>query len=71
VAAVIECGNWQTEAGTFTTYVDNVNVLGLTGRPKVWTGSEYVQKPGKHWNGSAWVEKPWKEWDGSSWKTVK
>lgn len=71
VAAVIECGNWQTEAGTFTTYVDNVNVLGVTGRPKVWTGSEYVQKPGKYWNGSAWVEKPWKEWDGSTWKTVK
>lgn len=38
------------------------------GRPKVWTGTAYVEKPGKVWTGSGWVEKPWKTWDGTKWE---
>ena len=41
-----------------------------TGRPKVWTGSVWTQKPLKVWTGSAWIEKPVKVWTGSTWKTV-
>jgi hypothetical protein len=37
------------------------------GKPKVWTGSAFADKPAKVWNGSAWVEKPMKIWNGSSW----
>lgn len=40
------------------------------GRPKVWTGSAWAQKPGKIWTGSAWVEKPVKRWNGSAWITL-
>jgi hypothetical protein len=40
------------------------------GRPKTWTGSAWVQKPGKIWTGSAWVEKPVKRWNGSAWITL-
>jgi hypothetical protein len=41
-----------------------------TGRPKVWTGTAWAQKPAKVWTGSAWVEKPAKVWTGSTWKTI-
>lgn len=37
------------------------------GRPKIWNGSSWVEKPLKVWNGSSWVEKPVKVWNGSSW----
>lgn len=43
---------------------------GATGRPKVWNGSSWVQKPLKVWSGSAWVEKPVKVWNGSSWVEI-
>lgn len=41
-----------------------------TGRPKVWNGSAWVQKPLKVWSGSAWVEKPVKVYNGSSFVEV-
>ena len=41
-----------------------------TGRPKVWNGSTWPNKPAKVWTGSAWVEKPVKVWTGSTWKKV-
>jgi hypothetical protein len=41
-----------------------------TGRPKIWTGNDWVKKPAKVWNGSAWVEKPVKVYNGSTWVTV-
>ena len=37
------------------------------GKPKVWNGSSWAEKPVKVWTGSAWVEKPLKVWTGSSW----
>jgi len=37
------------------------------GKPKVWTGSAWVEKPAKVWTGSAWIEKPVKVWNGSAW----
>lgn len=41
-----------------------------SGRPKIWTGSVWTQKPLKVWTGSVWTEKPVKVWTGSIWKTV-
>lgn len=38
-----------------------------TGRPKVWTGSAWANKPAKVWTGSTWVEKPVKVWSGTAW----
>ena len=40
---------------------------GTGGSIKVWTGSAWVEKPGKVWTGSAWVTKPVKVWNGSAW----
>lgn len=40
------------------------------GKPKVWNGSAWVEKPVKVWNGSGWVEKPMKYWTGSTWELV-
>jgi hypothetical protein len=42
-----------------------------TGRPKVWTGSAFANKPAKVWTGSAWVEKPVKVWSGTAWVLAK
>lgn len=42
----------------------------VPGRPKIWTGSVWTQKPLKVWTGSVWTEKPVKVWTGSIWKTV-
>lgn len=39
----------------------------LTGRPKVWNGTTWVNRPAKVWSGTAWVEKPVKVWNGTSW----
>jgi hypothetical protein len=41
-----------------------------SGRPKVWNGTSWVNKPSKYWTGSAWVEKPMKLWSSSAWKKV-
>lgn len=38
-----------------------------TGRPKVYSGASWSNKPLKVWSGSAWVEKPVKYWNGSAW----
>jgi hypothetical protein len=42
----------------------------IPGRPQVWNGSAWVEKPMKAWSGSAWEEKPVKVWNGSSWVPV-
>jgi hypothetical protein len=42
----------------------------LGGKPKVWMGSTWAEKPAKVWTGSAWVEKPVKHWTGTEWKLV-
>jgi len=61
-------GQWAAETDTQPGYFDNVNVVPITGgRPKVWTGSAWANKPAKVWTGSAWVEKPVKVWSGSAW----
>lgn len=43
-----------------------------TGRPKVWTGSAWANKPAKVYMGAGpgWVEKPVKTWTGSTWKVA-
>jgi len=43
---------------------------GITGYPKVWTGSTWALKPAKVWTGTSWATKPVKVWTGSTWKTV-
>lgn len=67
----LSVGQWS-DLGASTGYMDNLNVppVVTTGRPKVWTGSAWAQKPAKVWTGSAWVEKPVKVWTGSSWKVL-
>lgn len=43
---------------------------GVGGRPYVWNGIEWVEKPVKYWTGTVWIEKPMKVWTGSSWELV-
>jgi hypothetical protein len=63
------CGQWDG-TGTAAAYFDSVNIPGVAvgGRPKVWTGAAWANKPAKVWSGTAWVEKPVKVWTGSVWK---
>lgn len=42
-----------------------------TGKPKAWSGSEWVNHPLKIWNGSAWVANPVYGYDGSDWVLSK
>jgi hypothetical protein len=57
------------EANATTFLIDNLNSVPavIGGKPKVWNGSAWVEKPMKVWTGSAWVEKPVKFWNGSGW----
>lgn len=72
VTVEISIGQWQAEATQGTAYIDDVNVAPAVvgGRPKVWMGSAWANKPAKYWNGTSWVEKPMKVWTGSTWKLV-
>lgn len=68
----INSGYFGTETAA-DTFIDNINVVpsgAATGWPKIWTGSQWAQKPLKVWTGSAWVQKPVKVWTGSAWKTL-
>lgn len=61
-AAVTQSGVWSVD------YIDvTADYTPLGGKPKVWTGAAWVEKPVKVWTGSAWVEKPLKVWTGSAW----
>lgn len=63
-----------TQSGVFS--LDHVQVDAdwlpphVPGRPQVWDGNAWVEKPMKAWSGSTWVEKPIKIWTGSSWELV-
>jgi hypothetical protein len=48
--------------------LNTVSIIG--GKPKVWTGTEWVEKPVKVWMDGVWVEKPMKVWTGSEWELV-
>jgi hypothetical protein len=41
-----------------------------TGRPKIYNGSTWVNKPLMRWNGSAWVEEPMYYYNGTNWEYV-
>lgn len=63
--------NGVTTGLTYTqTPTINVTKTGTPGRPKIYGGSAFAQKPLKVWSGSAFVEKPVKVWTGSTWKTL-
>lgn len=68
-AAFTVTGSANTQSWAAVTLALRPLIL-TTGRPKVWTGSAWAQKPAKVWTGSAWVEKPVKYWDGTTWVTV-
>lgn len=58
---------WDDVAVSEVDWIGPTGGVTRTGRPKVWTGSAWANKPAKVWTGSAWVEKPVKVWDGSQW----
>lgn len=57
-------------------YLDNVTYSFTdwpaypTGRPKIYNGSTWVNKPLKRWTGSAWVEEPMYYWNGTNWEYI-
>lgn len=61
----------STTAAVGDAFVDNVNIVPTaTGRPKVYSGTVWAQKPLKVWTGAAWVQKPVKVWTGSAWRIL-
>ena len=74
VIVQFSAGHYFAEAGKnpilYINGINNVAAPSVPGRPKIYTGSAFAQKPAKIWTGSAWVEKPVKIYTGSVWKTV-
>lgn len=45
-------------------------IAGIGGRPNVWDGASWVNKPVMRWTGTEWTEHPMKVWNGSTWEFV-
>jgi hypothetical protein len=63
----IRSGNWDVSADppgfSFA--------LGRSGKPKVWSGSSWVQRQSKVWNGSSWVSSKMNGGTASGWISSK
>jgi hypothetical protein len=59
--------NAQTGQIAYAGTVPSLILANRNGFMRVWTGTEWIERPVKVWNGSTWEVKPLKVWDGSDW----